>query len=170
VICRIAQVTSRERAATNRRTLSLPDIAPASTSENHPSRTFAGVGVVEVAWAAWLDCGAAGRQAGRMPDPIPLATAIRVLREQLQDAVRAGEGEELRFALGPVELELQVEAAHEGGGEAGIKFWLVSIGAKGGRSSSTTHTVRLSLTPVRVDDAGNQTRDVLVASKLEARG
>ena len=105
-----------------------------------------------------------------MSDPIPLASAIRVLREQLQDAVRGGEGEELRFALGPVELELRVEAAHEGGGEAGIKFWLASVGAKGSRSSSTTHTVRLSLTPVRVDGAGNEKRDVLVASELEERG
>jgi len=99
-----------------------------------------------------------------------LASAIRVLREQLQDAVQAGEGEELRFALGPVELELQVEAAREGSGEAGIKFWLASIGAKGSRSSSTTHTLRLSLTPVRVDAVGNEKRDVLVASELDKRG
>ena len=52
----------------------------------------------------------------------------------------------------------------------GIKFWLASIGAKGSRSSSTTHTVRLSLTPVRVDAAGNEKRDVLVVSELEERG
>jgi hypothetical protein len=82
----------------------------------------------------------------------------------------AGEGEELRFALGPVELELQVEAASEGGGEAGIKFWLVSATAKGGRSSRSTHTVRLSLTPVRVDALGVQDRDVLIASDVERRG
>lgn len=47
--------------------------------------------------------------------------------------------------------------------------WLVSLGAKGSRSSATTHTVRLSLTPVRVDAAGNEQRDVLVASELGAR-
>jgi hypothetical protein len=102
--------------------------------------------------------------------PIPLASAIRVLRAELQAAVRAGEGEDLRFALGPVELELQVQAASEGGGEAGIKFWLVSVGAKGSRSSQTTHTVRLSLTPVRADADGGEDRDVLVASELEERG
>lgn len=107
-----------------------------------------------------------------MPDPPPiaLASAIRALRSELQEAIRAGEGEELRFALGPVELELQVQAACEGGGEAGIKFWLVSIGAKGGRSSEATHTLRVSLTPVRVGAYGDQERDVLVASELEERG
>lgn len=105
-----------------------------------------------------------------MPDPIPLATAIRVLRQQLQDAVREGTGEELRFALGSVELELRVQVAHEGGGEAGIKFSLVTIGAKASSSSQATHTVRLSLTPVRVGAYGDQNRDVLVASDLEERG
>lgn len=107
-----------------------------------------------------------------MPDPvpIPLASAIRALRAELLEAVRAGQGEELRFALGPVELELQVQAASERGGEVGIKFWLVSIGAKGGRSSEATHTLRLSLTPVRVPADGGEARDVLVASELEEGG
>lgn len=104
------------------------------------------------------------------PPPIPLASAIRALRAELQEAIGVGHGEELRFALGPVELELQVQAASEGGGEAAIKFWVVSIGAKGARSSEATHTLRLSLTPVRVGAYGDQERDVLVASELEERG
>jgi hypothetical protein len=98
-----------------------------------------------------------------------LASAIRALRAELEEAMRAGEGEQLRFALGAVELELQVSAGSERGGEAGIKFWLVSLGAKGGRSSEATHTVRLSLTPVRAGAHGELDRDVLVASELEQR-
>jgi hypothetical protein len=47
---------------------------------------------------------------------------------------------------------------------------VVSVGAKGGRSSEATHTLRLSLTPVRVGAYGDQERDVLVASELEERG
>ena len=39
---------------------------------------------------------------------IPLASAVRAIRAQLVEAVRAGKDEEIRFALGPVELELQV--------------------------------------------------------------
>jgi len=101
---------------------------------------------------------------------IPLASAIRALRTELQEAVRAGDGEELRFALGPVELDLQIQAASEGGGEAAIKFWLVSVGAKGSRSSQATHTMRLSLTPVRVGAFADSDRQVLVASELEERG
>jgi hypothetical protein len=99
---------------------------------------------------------------------IPLASAIRALRAEIVEAVRAGAGEEIRFALGPVELELEVEAAREGGGGAAITFWLVSVGGKATRSERTTHTVKLTLTPVRIDAAG-QDGDIFVASELEAR-
>jgi Trypsin-co-occurring domain 2 len=95
---------------------------------------------------------------------IPLATAIRALRSELVEAARQGAGEEVRFAMGPVELELQVEVSKEAGGEAGIKFWLVSIGGKGSRTSATTHTVKLSLTPV--SSTGD---DVVVASEVQGR-
>jgi hypothetical protein len=100
---------------------------------------------------------------------IPLASAIRALRAELVEAVRAGEGEEIRFALGPVELELEVEAGAEGGINGGIKFWLVSIGGKGSRSSSATHRVKLTLTVQLASETGGD-GDVLVASELEERG
>jgi Trypsin-co-occurring domain 2 len=87
------------------------------------------------------------------PIQIPLADGIRALRRELVAAVAEGEGEQVRFALGPVELELQVEMARERGGEGGIKFWVVSLGGKGSRSSGATHTVRLSLTPTLAADA-----------------
>ncbi len=79
---------------------------------------------------------------------IPLAEAIRALRGELVAAVREAEGEEVRFALGPVELELQLEVSKEAGGEAGIAFWVVTIAGKGSRTEATTHTVKLTLTPV----------------------
>ena len=118
-----------------------------------------------------LDSVGTDRQAGSMVEPpqIPLANAIRAIRAEVVDAVRASDGEELRFALGVVELELQVEAVSEAGGEAGVKFWVVSAGAKGNRKSGSTHTLRVSLTPIRVGAHGDVTTDVLVASELEER-
>jgi hypothetical protein len=79
---------------------------------------------------------------------IPLAGAIRALRRELVAAVQEGQDEQVRFALGAIELELHVEISREAGGEGGVKFWVVSLGAKGTRASGTTHTVRLSLSPV----------------------
>jgi hypothetical protein len=79
---------------------------------------------------------------------VPLAGAIEALRGELVAALEASEGEDVRFALGPIELEFQVELSRESAGEAGVKFWVVALGGKGSRSSATTHTVRLSLSPV----------------------
>jgi hypothetical protein len=101
---------------------------------------------------------------------VPLASAIEVLRSELVEAVRAGGGEEIQFALGPVELELAVAVEKKVEGQAGIKFWLVSAGGGAGRSSGTTHTVRLTLTPTRQEAEGGKRKDVLVASDFEQRG
>jgi hypothetical protein len=95
---------------------------------------------------------------------IPLADAIRALRRELVEAVRQPKDEEVRFALGPIDLELQVEVSKEAGGEAGIDFWLVTIGGKGSRTQATTHTVKLSLSPVSATGEG-----LVVHSQVEGR-
>lgn len=95
---------------------------------------------------------------------IPLAEAIRALRSELVKAARQGAGEEVRFALGPIDLELQVEASAEAGLSGGIKFWLVSLGGSGTRRSAATHTVKLSLTPVSASG-----EDVIIRSGVEGR-
>lgn len=97
---------------------------------------------------------------------IPLAATIRALRRELTAAVRESEDEEIRFALGPIELELRVEVSASGGGEAGIKFWVVSLGGKGERSSDATQTLRLKLTPQLTSAAGE---DVLVGHEQPTR-
>jgi Trypsin-co-occurring domain 2 len=85
---------------------------------------------------------------------IPLAAAIRALRRELVEAVHEGEGEEVRFALGPVELDLQITLSREAGAEGKIAFWVVALGGKGMRTSTTTHTLHLKLSPVRSDLSG----------------
>ena len=58
-----------------------------------------------------------------------------------------------------------MELSQEAGGEAGIKFWLVAIGGKGSRSSASTQTVRLQLTPLR----HGQPEPVIVEGALDER-
>ena len=99
---------------------------------------------------------------------IPLSDAIRALRRELVEAVKEGNDQEVKFALGPVELELQVELSSTGGGEAGIKFWVISLGGKGERTSGRTQTVRLSLTPVLGTD-GDSDRPLVVGSEQVLR-
>jgi hypothetical protein len=100
---------------------------------------------------------------------IPLAEAVRALRSELVEAVREGAGEEVRFALGPVELELALALTKEAGVEGGVRFWVVSLGGKGTRTTASTHTVRLTLTPVLVDVDGTVHTDVVVGSEVTRR-
>jgi Trypsin-co-occurring domain 2 len=99
---------------------------------------------------------------------IPLSDAIRALRRELVEAVKEGKDQEVKFALGPIELELQVEVSSTGGGEAGIKFWVLSLGGKGERSSGRTQTVRISLTPVLGSEADGD-RPLVVGSEQVLR-
>jgi hypothetical protein len=85
---------------------------------------------------------------------IPLAKAIQDLRNELLQAVAEGEGKELRFKLDPVELELSLGMTYKGGANAGVKFWVLDLGAKGDLERATTHKLKLKLNPV--DKNGNQ--------------
>jgi hypothetical protein len=95
---------------------------------------------------------------------IPLADAVRALRRELQEAIRRADGEDLQFALGPIELELQLSLSRQMGGEAGVAFWVIKLGGKAGRSQTETHRVKLSLTPVTASGA-----DVRVSDDVDAR-
>jgi Trypsin-co-occurring domain 2 len=78
---------------------------------------------------------------------IPLADAIGAIRQQLKQAMDEGREEELRFGLGAVELELQMQVSGERGVDGGVKVWVVSLGGRASHSTAETHTVRLTLHP-----------------------
>src|SRR4051812_20280909 len=93
----------------------------------------------------------ARREEMRMPeDWVGLADAVRALRSELTAAMAESEGQRLRFELGTVEMEFLLDVRKEAGVEAGVKFWVISLGAKGGVSSGSTHRVKLALSPVDV--------------------
>jgi hypothetical protein len=84
-----------------------------------------------------------------------LAETIKALRAELTAAMESGANDPLRFQLGPVELELTLAITREGGVDGGIRFGVVSFGAKGGISDQDTHRVKLSLQPlIRGRDGG----------------
>lgn len=88
-----------------------------------------------------------------MPDEarIPLVRAIEELRSELLAAVASGKNQPLQFRLKPIELELKLAVTGEGGANAGVKFWVLDIGAKGTATKETTHTLKLVLEPVGKD-------------------
>jgi hypothetical protein len=78
---------------------------------------------------------------------VGLAEAIGQLRRELSAALTAAEGERLRFQLGPIELDFTVDWRRTGGADAGVRWGVVSFGAKGEIAATSGHRVKLVLTP-----------------------
>ncbi|MER6582129.1 trypco2 family protein [Nonomuraea sp. NPDC001023] len=85
-----------------------------------------------------------------------LSATIRQIRRELTRAMHEGEGQELLFGLGPVELEFLVDVKNEVSGEGGVKISVISVGAKKAKGRSDSHKIKLTLNPVDVD--GNPAR------------
>ncbi len=83
---------------------------------------------------------------------IELADLIRQLRAELVAAMAAGEGEQLRFALGPVDLELSVSVQREASGSGKLRFWVAEVGADASLSRTDTQLIRLRLDPQLLRD------------------
>ena len=86
---------------------------------------------------------------------IKLADAIQQLREQLSEAVQAGQNQGIVFTPTNIDLELAVtftEEAKAGGGFKLLAFLDLSTEAKVGRESQ--HKVRLSLAVKKSDGSG----------------
>jgi hypothetical protein len=94
---------------------------------------------------------------------IELADMIRELRQQLTTALADGDGETLRFELGPVEVEASVAVTREAGGDAKVRLWVVDAGANGKYAHAETQRITLTLTPKAVPGNGDTPRTVLIA-------
>jgi Trypsin-co-occurring domain 2 len=89
-----------------------------------------------------------------MPEEFALADAIEAVRRELRRAQDEGRGSDVRFVVGPAEVEFTVEIVKAAGGEASVKVLnLVSIGGSGEVSTGTTNRVKLVLTPFGVGGA-----------------
>ncbi|MET9348734.1 trypco2 family protein [Streptomyces termitum] len=78
---------------------------------------------------------------------IGLAEAVQQLRTELEAAMAEGEDSPLRFELGPIELEFQVDLRRTGGVDGSLRWGVVSLGGKKEQSSGTGHRVTLVLNP-----------------------
>jgi hypothetical protein len=101
-------------------------------------------------------------------DQIGLAEAIGQVRKELINAQAKGQKESLTFKMGEVKLEFVVELEREGGGEAGVKLWVVNVGAKGNVTSTKSHTVTVMMTPQTMSATGDW-EDARVARDLAGR-
>ncbi|MFB7668307.1 trypco2 family protein [Kitasatospora sp. NPDC056138] len=76
---------------------------------------------------------------------IGLADALRALRQELAEAMADGEGKPVRLAVESVDLEMQVTLSASAEASGGVKFWVLTAGAKAAGSTGASHTVKLQL-------------------------
>ncbi len=79
---------------------------------------------------------------------VGLAQAIAQVRSELEDALDEGQGSQIAFRSGPVELEFALEFRSTGSADAGVKVYVLSFGAKGEVSSASTSRLKVTLQPV----------------------
>lgn len=80
-------------------------------------------------------------------EPIRLSEWIQALREEVQAAQQSA-GSQPMFAMGPLEVEIDLCTTREATGRAGIRFWVVDGGGEGKRGTSATQRVRVTLSPL----------------------
>jgi hypothetical protein len=82
---------------------------------------------------------------------LELASVVRQLRAELNEALDEAEGERLRFELGPVELSLSVTVGREATPGAKIRFYFIEAGADAKISREAVQDIKLVLTPRDVE-------------------
>jgi hypothetical protein len=100
----------------------------------------AGVGIDRLMWRR-------SRSEGAGVAGLELASVVRQLRAELNEAMDDAEGERLRFELGPVELSLTVTVGKEATPGAKIRFWVVEAGVEAKISRESAQDIKLMLTP-----------------------
>jgi hypothetical protein len=85
------------------------------------------------------------------PKRIGLQEAIAALRAELIESVVASQGERLRFEVGEITMEFQIEVERSAEAKGGIKFWVVELGTGGATKDKDVHKVVIPLKAVRAD-------------------
>jgi Trypsin-co-occurring domain 2 len=94
---------------------------------------------------------------------VELANAVAVVREELLEAARRGIGQEIAFAVGPIEMEFAVELRADAKAKLGFKAWVfASAEAEAGVARGRTDRVKVTLTPKRLDGG-----DLLISAAAE---
>lgn len=82
---------------------------------------------------------------------VGLQEAIAALRAELIESVVASQGELLRFEVGEITMEFQIEVERSADAKGGIKFWVVEFGVGGTAKNKEAHKVVIPLRPIRAN-------------------
>src|SRR5262245_59910564 len=78
-------------------------------------------------------------------ETIDLVQVMSALREQLGEAAKAAEGQNIQFPVTSLQLEFQVGVTVDEQAKGGLKFAILELGASGGYPRESIQTVTLNL-------------------------
>ncbi len=96
---------------------------------------------------------------------IGLVETLDALRSELAAAVEKAQGQEIQFPISSVQLEFQVGVTWDAEARAGVKFWVLELGAGGSYANESVQKVTLNL-EAPVDAEG---RAVKVTRRLQQK-
>jgi hypothetical protein len=82
---------------------------------------------------------------------ILLKDAVTALRQDLIESIAAAQGENLKFEVGEIIMEFQIEIEQSVSGNGNIKCWVVEMGTESVGKDKSVHKVTIPLKPVRSD-------------------
>jgi Trypsin-co-occurring domain 2 len=93
---------------------------------------------------------------------IGLADAIAQLRAELSQARQQGQGQDIRFAMGDIEVEFSLEFGRTREGKLGFKLLsFLEAGGSAGSSDKSAHRIKLKLT---IDDGGTPASNLITST------
>ena len=90
---------------------------------------------------------------------VGLRETLEALRVELSKSILASEGEQIRFEVGDIELEVQFVVEKSKDSKGGLKFWVVEMGGGVTNKDTITHRIKIPLKPI-----GKDGKPVLTAS------
>ncbi|AKV66101.1 trypco2 family protein [Microcystis panniformis] len=82
---------------------------------------------------------------------VGLRETLEALRVELSKSILASEGEQIRFEVGDIELEVQFVVEQSKEGKGGLKFWVVEMGGGVTNKDTITHRIKIPLKPIGKD-------------------
>ncbi|GCA69219.1 hypothetical protein MiYa_00744 [Microcystis aeruginosa NIES-2519] len=82
---------------------------------------------------------------------VGLRETLEALRVELSKSILASEGEQIRFEVGDIELEVQFVVEQSKEGKGGLKFWVVEMGGGVTNKDTITHRIKIPLKPIWKD-------------------
>ena len=82
---------------------------------------------------------------------VGLRETLEALRVELSKSILAAEGEQIRFEVGDIELEVQFVVEQSKEGKGGLKFWVVEMGGGVTNKDTITHRIKIPLKPFGKD-------------------